>query len=247
MPSWSTHFKTEWTDLDTTGGTIWEAAHVLGRFLEESGVVGSEACGNRGRPKVLELGSGCGWLGILVALNCPQCDVVMTEQEAGGALAWTRHNLGCCGHALPNCSVAPLDWLTGNDAITSAPWDLVIGSDLVYNEAGSDMLPALLPKLLSRSSQREAPLFFYAHTRYRYEDLDMSFYRNLAANGLRVAEVWLEGEDSPPPSPRPMTEVFPTKRIAVFEVSSEPAQAPRGLYRRSEKRPTDVVLFDDSD
>ena len=57
--------------LTTTGGIVWQAARTLCEYLEEEGqVIGL----NSGRDEihVLELGAGCGFLGMTVARNLPQ-------------------------------------------------------------------------------------------------------------------------------------------------------------------------------
>eukprot|EP01063_Lacrimia_lanifica_P031392 TRINITY_DN5160_c0_g4_i1.p1 TRINITY_DN5160_c0_g4~~TRINITY_DN5160_c0_g4_i1.p1 ORF type:complete len:259 (+),score=79.65 TRINITY_DN5160_c0_g4_i1:49-825(+) len=232
--SWRRDFRTEWTTSGTTGGTLWEAAFRMADFLE-----GSDLFADMPGAKVLELGSGCGWLGVCVALNNPEVEVVMTDQEVEGQLEWTQHNVDICGTPLKNIACKPLDWTVGNDAVTGVAWDVIIGSDLVYNEAGVEMLPPLLARLLGSGGS-----FLYAHTRYRYEDSDMTFLQRLGEHGLQVREVWLPDAATPPPSPPPMSSVFPEKRIAIWEITKDgapPRPAPR--FRRAERAPTDVVSF----
>ena len=248
---WRRQFTTEWAPLGTTGGTLWEAGFVLADFLEATGAVAAAArCANtRGsEAKLLELGSGCGWLGICVAANHPDVDVHLTDQEEEGQLAWTEHNVELSGvreSCGARCTTLPLDWVTGNPDVEANCYDLIFGSDLVYNEAGVELLPLLLKRLLVGSKTR----FLYAHTRYRYEDADMTFYQNIAAQGLLIRECYADGTEAPPTSPLPMTQVFPEKRIAIFEILHPEAQPDWTIPRCTvlKKGPTDSVVFDDSE
>ena len=234
---WDRDIPIEWTGLETTGGTLWEAAHRMADFLEKTNWNGNDK-------KVLELGSGVGWLGMVIGKNFSKCKVTMTEQENGGALDWTRQNLQRHPE-IHNVIAEPLDWLEPNEELLSQHWDLVIGSDLVYNEAGVNMLPPLLGKLLLGKSNVE---FLYAHTRYRYEDSDMSFLRHLRETGLRVREVWPHGVRSPPPSPKAMTQIFQDKRIAIWNIQDTESYHINASCRVADHSPTDEVTFQfDSD
>ncbi|KAG2431210.1 hypothetical protein HXX76_009738 [Chlamydomonas incerta] len=104
-------------------------------------------------------------------------------------------------------------WLSG------VCWDLIIGSDLVYNEVGAVYLPRVL-RALSRPGHTR---ILYAHTKHRFDTWDMRFYEELAAQGLSCAEVHEPGVPSPPPSPPPLTELFPDMRVAVFQIGEPPS------------------------
>lgn len=62
--------------------------------------------------RILELGSGVGWLGMCLAHNLPQASLVQcTEQEQGGAMEWLRENIERNSHlSLHNLRTAALDW-----------------------------------------------------------------------------------------------------------------------------------------
>ena len=95
-------------------------------------------------------------------------------------------------------------------------WDLVIGSDLVYNEAGTQWLPLVFSTLL-----RQAPCALYCHTKHRYDLLDIEFFQALEACGVACQEVCDPAEDPPPASP-PLCfpgELFGEQRIAVFALT----------------------------
>lgn len=53
----------------------------------------------------------------------------------------------------------------------------------------------------------------------RYDHLDMLLPEELHRNGLSWTEVLEAGCQAAPPSPPPMTELFPDMRIAVFRIS----------------------------
>jgi hypothetical protein len=90
-------------------------------------------------------------------------------------------------------------------------WDLIIGSDLVYNGAGVEMLPRVMKALASPETR-----IFYAHTRKRYEMVDFDFLAELEKNGLEVRELREPGVSSPPESPEAFTHCFPPMRIAIY-------------------------------
>ncbi len=145
--------------LPTTGGLVWPAAKRMAAYLEIEGpAIGMQRQG----VTVLELGAGCGWLGILLARNLPHAtSICLTEQ--GGGLSWLENNvrLNATKAGAQRITVAPCDW---NDYISSAtctsvegadqipeavlesscrrvssisaatgrPWDFILGSDLLY-------------------------------------------------------------------------------------------------------------------
>lgn len=240
----------ESTPLTTTGGHTWPAARHLLRYLEYCYATDTHAMRSTQPLRVLELGAGCGWLGIVLASNIPTARVCVTEQEAGGALDWLQHNVRRAG--LANIWTAPCDWTQALDAVgansttavdarcstdnsgtyTSSgnqhsdhrpaanvltePWDLVIGSDLVYNQAGTQWLPLVFAALLKR-----APCALYCHTKHRYDLLDMEFFEALEGCGVAWREVWDPAWDPPPASP-PLCfpgELFGEQRIAVFALT----------------------------
>lgn len=200
----------------TTGGHVWDAALLLRRHLEEEPPSGA----------VLELGSGTGWLGMALACDfTSRLDrVILTEMIDGGAFRWLEHNVQRnreAGLPLSACELVPLDWswLTAPGADAAADqgaaaleqlgtrWDYILGSDLVYNDAGAAAVPAVIAALLRRSdvvraaadADRPPTRVLYAHTLGRFEMLDLDFFDALRAEGLvwRVARD--ESADAGPP------------------------------------------------
>lgn len=108
MP-WTLDAEVESTPLSTTGGHTWEAARRLAAYLSAAaGQLGLQQPGLR----VLELGSGTGWLGVNVARNMPAAElVVLTEQPDG--LAHLRRNVALnAAQGLPvgHVRVQSCDW-----------------------------------------------------------------------------------------------------------------------------------------
>lgn len=108
MP-WTLDAEVESTPLSTTGGHTWEAARRLAAYLSAAAdQLGLHQPGLR----VLELGSGTGWLGVNVARNTPAAElVVLTEQPDG--LAHLRSNVALnAARGLPvgHVRVQSCDW-----------------------------------------------------------------------------------------------------------------------------------------
>mmetsp|Transcript_10668 Transcript_10668/g.20180 ORF Transcript_10668/g.20180 Transcript_10668/m.20180 type:complete len:138 (-) Transcript_10668:252-665(-) len=92
-------------------------------------------------------------------------------------------------------------------------WDFVIGSDLVYNQIGVELLPWVM-----RAHMGPGSVGYYAHTRGRFEHFDIDFMENLKRVGLVVKEVWEPGSPEPPPSPPLFADLFPEMRVAIYEL-----------------------------
>lgn len=97
-------------------------------------------------PRVLELGSGCGIVGLEIAQLCPQSDVFLTDlPEAMEILNFNVREVTGSISNISNIATAILDWDdTVPMLIQKAEYDLVIISDCTYN---SDSIPALVKTL----------------------------------------------------------------------------------------------------
>lgn len=224
----------------TTGGEVWPAARALLAFLQGGGrhlVPEGAHC--------LELGSGTGWLGMMVAASLNVGDVVLSEYNAG--LEWlglnVANNGGCfqCPVSVAECDwgwfgtqvlrgSAPLsaDALEKMARIVEQRWDLVIGSDLVYSDHGVVGLPCCLAALARGAG---SPCVLYAHTLHRFDNYDVEFFASLHRNGLVYRELTgneascPEASEAAPsalersPSPMPFAELFPEQRQAIFRIA----------------------------
>ncbi|WIA08326.1 hypothetical protein OEZ85_007768 [Tetradesmus obliquus] len=179
--------------LTTTGGTVWNAARRCAGYLEhEATIIGLDRPGVR----VLELGAGCGLLGLLVARNTPAAH-------------------------LPHMA-----------SVTTCAC-----SDLVYNSAGVMGFPRVLAALTQppnstteqqqpqqQQQQQQQTVMYYAHTKHRFDAMDVDLFEQLQRLGLCVAEVVEAGQELPPASPPPFSSLYPEMRCAVFRIS-RPAAA----------------------
>eukprot|EP00040_Diaphanoeca_grandis_P000719 m.16277 g.16277 ORF g.16277 m.16277 type:complete len:356 (+) comp10970_c0_seq1:199-1266(+) len=100
--------------------------------------------------------------------------------------------------------------------IDAKKWDFIIGSDLVYNEDGVDMLPRVFDHLLTDDN-----VAYYCHTKHRYDDMDFDFLNTLKARGLVVEEVRCKGDRTPSPSPILFEFLFNEHRIVVYKITRE--------------------------
>jgi len=269
MAPWIQDVIVKSTPLSTTGGHTWEAAYRLAEYFSSTAAhIGLNDGASNNKINILELGAGCGYLGITVARNLNNLNIIcLTEQENDEACDWLRHNVDLNrdrGLPLDAVTVQPCDWLkycqkfSPNDAesfieadegknqkeltleaaisekappipLPSLPppppplcleaitWDFIIGSDLIYNEIGSTCLPRVLFALSSTQTQT-----FYCHTKHRFDLLDVEFFENLTAVGLKFEEVWEPEAEAPPESPPmqfPPSDLFPEQRIAIFKIT----------------------------
>ncbi|KAL1524024.1 hypothetical protein AB1Y20_018938 [Prymnesium parvum] len=127
----------------TTGGCVWETAYLLAQWVEREIESGrgrwgrrwkAHLCGTGPAVRCLEVGAGCGLLG--VALAHAGGDVTLTETaDAMRNLEWNvEHN-----PLPPTCrgSVAArrLHWGDPADiqaAVSNGPFDLLLGTDVIY-------------------------------------------------------------------------------------------------------------------
>ncbi|GLI67687.1 hypothetical protein VaNZ11_011951 [Volvox africanus] len=101
--------------------------------------------------------------------------------------------------------------------LLSQRWDFIIGSDLVYNAVGTECLPRVMRELAGPDT-----CILYCHTRHRFDTHDVEFFSQLTACGLVWREVREPSVPTPPPSPPPLTELFPEMRIAIYDIRLKP-------------------------
>jgi predicted nicotinamide N-methyase len=91
--------------------------------------------------RTLELGCGLGLASIVAALAGAR---VLATDWSPGAVAMTETNAERNGASLDTlvCS-----WTAPQPLLDGAPWDLIIGSDLLYEQRNVDVLLGLLPRL----------------------------------------------------------------------------------------------------
>lgn len=116
-----------------TGGCVWDTAYVLSRWAESRVAAWRARLTPPRRLRVLEVGAGCGLLGI--ALAHMGCDVIVSEQPS--AMANLAANASANAPTRDGGSVCALqlDWSHAVDVATAAasgPYDLIVGTDVVY-------------------------------------------------------------------------------------------------------------------
>jgi predicted nicotinamide N-methyase len=111
---------------------LWPSGVALARH-----VAGVDVAGKR----VLELGCGLGLPSLAAALG--GADVLATDW-AEDAIELLRENAQRNGAEL---RVEQVSWSAPESLLRDAPWDLVLGADLLYEERNVEQLAALLPQL----------------------------------------------------------------------------------------------------
>lgn len=94
--------------------------------------------------RVMELGTGCGIVGIALAQMLPRCSVYLTDLEEARDIV--SRNLSIAKPAAGSAArFEVLDWDEGpGDSACHRPYDLIVASDCTYN---ADSMPALVRTL----------------------------------------------------------------------------------------------------
>ena len=158
--------------LESTGGKVWNASIEFFRFLQSLKGFRNDSV------KVIELGSGCGWLGLRLSKEFDSLKVTMTEQSNFGALDWLNHNVAL--NPQYGIDVTELDWSNVKSEIVENSWDLILGCELVYSYEGARLLPRVISKLLNTSGS----VCYYCHSLYRFEAIDEVLIEEFTANNL---------------------------------------------------------------
>src|ERR1700734_3176668 len=105
------------------------------------------------RLKVLELGSGCGIVGIGLAQTVPDCEVILTDLPEAEELAMKNIN-GMNAAISSDVSFNTLDWENPLPlSIRDRLFDLILVADCTYNPDSSPALVSTLAVLVKRSSK----------------------------------------------------------------------------------------------
>mmetsp|Transcript_15044 Transcript_15044/g.18608 ORF Transcript_15044/g.18608 Transcript_15044/m.18608 type:complete len:243 (+) Transcript_15044:78-806(+) len=143
--------------VDHTGAVVWDDAVVLARYLEKK--VGENAHIFKGK-NVVELGCGCGLIGILMSKL--GANVVLTDRA--DMMPLIRENIK--RNSVENkCSYVVHEWGSNLDSLPdplNKPFDIIIASGCVYHQ---EAVP-LLNKSIQRLASEDATVYFAIDFRF---------------------------------------------------------------------------------
>jgi predicted nicotinamide N-methyase len=117
---------------------LWPSSVVL---------AGAVAAARPAGARVLELGCGLGLPSIAAAMAGGH---VLATDRSTDALAFASYNAGINGVAV---EVEVCSWADPGPVLERAPWDLVLGADVLYGHGGLADLADLLPRLVADTGQ----------------------------------------------------------------------------------------------
>jgi len=179
--------------LRTTHRRVWTGAQLMLQWLSHEAV--EEALGlSRPGLRILELGSGSGWLGLNLAAWYASASVTMSDLPE--VLPVLQAQIDRVALTADHGVVAvALDWQALDPAVVSMQWDLVVGSDLLYSHQTACALAGVMAAL-ARSPR--APRIVYAHVPGRNASVDASFRSIFANAGLGLTGLpWHHKEPEP--------------------------------------------------
>jgi hypothetical protein len=145
----------------------------------------SDETGDR-RISVVELGSGCGIVGIALAQLLPRCSVVLTDLEEAQDIA-SRNARIAKPAAGSTIRFAVLDWDEElSNGLRDQEYDLIIVSDCTYN---ADSLPALVQTLWALTEHSpNATVFVGLKRRHESEEVFFSLMTDAGFGRHRCEE-----------------------------------------------------------
>ena len=145
---------------------LWPSGLALARVVRRRDLAGL---------RVLELGCGLGLPSIVAALGGAR---VLATDWSPEALEVAAAN---AGRNAADVETALVSWTGAEALIRAAPWDLVLGADLLYERRNVDQLLELLPRLggeiLIAEPGRPPAARFFQEVALEVEALDDRIYR----------------------------------------------------------------------
>ncbi|KAK5064223.1 hypothetical protein LTR84_000056 [Exophiala bonariae] len=133
------------------------------------------------RLKVLELGAGCGIVGVAFA-QLVKCDMLLTDLEDAQEILGSNIRLASLA-AGSTIQAQNLDWETGLDDSSNANFDLILVSDCIYNPESSLHLVKTLRQLALR-----APHVLILVGFKRRHEADTIFFERMQQTQFKVLE-----------------------------------------------------------
>lgn len=133
------------------------------------------------RLRVLEVGAGCGMVGIALS-QLRKCEVILTDLEDAQDIMQSNVDCAtpCSGSSLKR---QELGWGEGLDNLEGRIFDVVLVSDCIYNPDSSVLLVETVKAL---TEQNPHILVFVAFK--RRHDADDIFFERMEDNALQVVE-----------------------------------------------------------
>lgn len=163
---------------------VWDAAREM---LEYFHSCQQEYCRRKPQLRVLEIGAGTGWLGLALAQGMGSAWNLTLSDMALAVPRLLRNTEA--NDSVVSVAVKEGDWEKPQELLRDG-FDLVFGSDLVYNDVTLRLLPEMF-----QSALRSGAEVLYAHSLHRWSSsgVDRQFLEMCSAAGLSLRPVWLQG------------------------------------------------------
>jgi len=169
---------------------------------------------------VIELGCGCGMVGIGLAQSVPNCNVILTDMPEAEEIA-TRNVSRMNPAESSNVVFVPLDWeFPLPQSIRSRVFDIILVSECTYN---SDTIPALV-QTISELNKRSPKACVLVSTKVRHSSESMFFELMHKADFVRAShtKLPLPKDESSQEDPEVVhVYVFHSRAISVNTIASK--------------------------
>ncbi|KAK9373078.1 putative methyltransferase-domain-containing protein [Lipomyces chichibuensis] len=155
--------------LEETGESVarhlWDSGILLGKLLtlsnQNSDIFLEQLKGSPKPMNILELGCGCGIVGLTLSHVFPQSHVVLTDLDSARNVCERNIALNCTRSSRTSGKIefSSFDWDSSNNTmeenakVYDAEWDLVVACDCTYNADSFDILTDVLLKVVSQRTK----------------------------------------------------------------------------------------------